>query len=242
MMKNSRRLEKSIALAFGLAFACAALADTEAGQVQSLTGTLTAKSADGALRQLVQKGEVAPGDTLYTGRDSYARVHFTDGGEITLRPNTQFLIERYSYAEPQPDKDSAGFSLLKGSLRALSGLISKRGNKDSYEMKTPVATIGIRGTEYGLQVCNNDCDDLKMADGSTPPNGLLSQVGEGQIVERNNGGELLIEMGSFGYVGNANSIPQKIAPSQALKIEVPAHVMQQLERGSPGRERRQCSG
>ncbi len=241
-MTYSHRLKKSLVLVFGLVFASIAQAETGAGEVLSITGTMTAKSPEGTLRALAAKGSVAAGDTLFTGRDSYARVHFTDGGEITLRPNTQFLIEKYAYDEKAPDKDGAGFSLLKGSLRALSGLISKRGNKDSYEMKTPAATIGIRGTEYALLVCNNDCDGFKAADGSTPPNGLSSQVSQGAINHHNNGGDLVLETGGFAHVADRNSVARIVPPTQAVRIEVPAHIMKELERGAPARATATCPG
>ena len=192
------------------------------------------------MRTLAVKGAVSPGDILFTGRESYAKVHFTDGGEITLRPDTQFQIEKYAFDEKQPGKDGAEFSLLKGSLRALTGLISKRGNKDSYAMKTPVATIGIRGTEYGLQMCRSDCDHIKTAEGNKPPDGLMSQVDQGAIIERNKGGDLLVEVGGFSHVGNENSIPLRIAPEQAVRIEVPAHITKEWERSSPGRETKTC--
>ena len=241
MMTNLHGLKCFFALALALAPLCAAHAETQAGEVLSLTGTMTVKTADGALKALAAKGLVAAGDTLFTGRDSYARVHFTDGGEVTLRPNTQFMIEKYSYDEQKPEKDGAGFSLLKGSLRALSGLISKRGNKDSYEMKTPAATIGIRGTEYGLQVCNNDCDGLKMADGGVPPNGLSSQVDQGAVIQRNKGGDLLVEAGSFSYVSSANAAPLRVPATQALRIEIPSHIAKELERSAPARATQHCS-
>ena len=50
-----------------------------AGQVQHLSGTLTVQRADGSVRILSQKSEVAPGETLTTQKDSYAQINMADG-------------------------------------------------------------------------------------------------------------------------------------------------------------------
>lgn len=48
---------------------------------------------------------------------------------------------------------SALFSILRGGLRALTGALSSR-NRESFKLATPVATIGIRGTDFMVQMVN----------------------------------------------------------------------------------------
>jgi hypothetical protein len=48
------------------------------------------------------------------------------------------------------------FSLLKGAMRSVTGLIAKS-DPQSYRVATPVATMGVRGTDFKLVYCNNDC-------------------------------------------------------------------------------------
>lgn len=212
--------------------------ESDAGTVKNLTGTLTAKNSGGALRTLAQKDVIHIGDTLYTGHESYAKVLFKDGGEVILRSDTHFLVSTFHFDEQHPEKDAVGFSLLKGSLRALTGLISKRGDKDSYEMKTPVATIGIRGTDYALQICRNDCEGNKTADGKTPRNGLHSQVNTGAILERNKAGGLQIDGGEFAYVANEDSLPEKVSASEALKIDIPSNILDEWDKN--GKDSHEC--
>jgi hypothetical protein len=119
-----------------------------AGQVTHLSGPLFGVKADGARQVLSVNSAVDPGDTLITEAKTYARVKFTDASEITLRPDTQFKIENYAFVQADPAKDNALFSLFKGALRTITGLVGKRGNQDAYRMSTPTATIGIRGTQY----------------------------------------------------------------------------------------------
>lgn len=157
-----------LACAILLWLAYPAMSAPVAGTVTNTAGTVTSKSADGTLKVVAPKSTVAPGDMLFTGKDSFARIKFADGGEIILRSNSNFKVESYNFDEKQPEKDSAGFNLLKGSLRALSGSIGKRGDPDSYAIKTPTATAGIRGTAFGLLVCKGDCNDITTAVDTSP--------------------------------------------------------------------------
>jgi hypothetical protein len=206
------------------ALAANAVAASGAGRVMNLSGTLSATGADGKLRVLSINSEVQPGDTLYTTKGTYARVKFTDGGEITLRPDTHLKIESYHHDAAQPTKDNAVFSLLKGGLRALSGLIGHRGDPDAYAMKTPAATIGIRGTNYGALFCQNDCAGIPTASGKPPENGLHVDVAQGAVVVKNPAGTQLFSAGQFGFVKEAQVQPVMVPPEQGVKATAPPSV------------------
>jgi len=133
----------------GVLFAGSAFADP-VGTITDLSGQLLVRKVDGTLKILSQKSTVDSGDTLVSEKDTYARIKFIDNSEITLRPNTQFKIENFSYDEAKPQGDSAFFSLIKGGLRSITGLLGKR-NRDKFGLNTPTATIGIRGTTFVAQ-------------------------------------------------------------------------------------------
>ena len=118
-----------------------------AGTIVQLSGPLMAKRADGAVRILSMKSEVESGDTLVTEKNTYAMVKFIDNSEITLKPSTTFKVENFAYDADKPDGDNASFNLVKGGLRSVTGLLGKR-NKEKFSLKTPSATIGIRGTTF----------------------------------------------------------------------------------------------
>lgn len=125
-----------------------ALAGQVVGTVTHLSGPLLAKKRDGTTKVLTRNSTVEEGDTLVTEKRTYARIKFVDSSDVTLRPGTLFKVERFAYDEKAPKNDSAVMSLVKGGLRSVTGKIGKRGNQDAYEMKTPTATIGVRGTIY----------------------------------------------------------------------------------------------
>ena len=178
------------------------------GTIQHLSGTLSVQRTDGSVRLLSEKSQVREGDTISTERDSYAQIKFTDGGQLTLRPNTQIKIQGYAFSEAEPQKDSFVFSLLKGGLRAVTGLVGKRGNRDSYQLRTATATVGIRGTDY------NAIDVPPAA--NAPPPGVYVVVTEGLVTMTSGGTELVANPGQVAFSSNPNVPPQIVPPPPNL--------------------------
>jgi hypothetical protein len=183
------------------------------GTIIQLSGTLSVKRADGSTRILSMKSEVIPGDTLQTQKDSYAQIKFTDGATITLKPNTQFTVAAYTFVEAKPKEDKAVFALLKGGLRAVSGLISKRGDQDAYEMKTETATIGIRGTIFDVDDCKTGlCKKEGGSGDAVHEAGVYVSVRDGEVRVANSAGSLSIGAGQFGFIA-ANNVLPKLLPA-----------------------------
>ncbi|HVT33991.1 MAG TPA: hypothetical protein VHE37_00295 [Nevskiaceae bacterium] len=94
----------------------------------------------------------------------------------------------------------AFFRLLKGSFRAVSGLIGKA-NQDDYRVSTPVATIGIRGTDYFALIIDAAYAKDPVLKSSLPPGissegGLYVEQYEGSTVVTNNAGQqTVVSMG-----------------------------------------------
>lgn len=155
--------------------AAVAYAGQVAGTVMHLSGPLLAKRADGTVKILSQKSEVEQGDLLVSEKGTYALIKFIDNSEITLRPNSQFKIENFSFDEAKPEKDSAFFSLIKGGLRSITGLLGKR-NKERFGLNTPTATIGIRGTTFIVQYVAPDEASEEVADAANAANAADTQT------------------------------------------------------------------
>lgn len=175
------------------------------GTVQHLSGTLYVQRADGSVRLLSEKSQVQVGDVVSTERETYAQLKLTDGGQITMRPNTQLRIEGYQFSEQEPEKDNFVFSLLKGGLRAVTGLIGKRVNRDAYKLRTATATVGIRGTDF------NAIEVPQGGGGNAPAPGVYVVVSDGQVVLTSGGTELLAGAGQTAYASDPN-LPAAIIP------------------------------
>ena len=200
------------------------------GQVTHLSGTLTAKRADGSTKLFSTKSEVQEGDTLSTEQETYARIKFADGAEVVLRPGTQLKVAAYAYDEAKPQSDSIVMNMLKGGLRAVTGLVGRR-NRDAVSIATTNATIGIRGTHFGALICQNDCGGVPTATGKPPENGLHLDVADGAIVVRNSAGTQQINSGQFGYVQSANTPPAIVPPQQGIQVTMPTSISQNNSSG-----------
>jgi hypothetical protein len=146
------QIKNSTAIKFfflaALCLSCAlSFAAQVAGTVTHLSGPLIAKKADGAVKVLSLQSAIEQGDTLIAEKDTYARIKFADNSEIVLRPNTQIKIDQFSFEEDKPNNDGFTMTLVKGGLRAVTGLLGKR-NKERFGLNTPTASIGIRGTTF----------------------------------------------------------------------------------------------
>jgi hypothetical protein len=182
------------------------------GVVQNLAGTLSVQRPDGTVRLLSEKSIVNEGDTVTTEKETYAQIKFSDGGNLTLRPNTQIKLESYKYSAAEPDKDSFVFSLLKGGMRAVTGLIGKRANRDAYRLRTSTSTIGIRGTDYAA---------VEVPPGTPAPPGVYVTVAEGQVALLSGGVEQLVGAGQTGYSSSSNVPPQLVPPPPSLPKVTP---------------------
>lgn len=215
-------------LAMALFANAPALAQTQtqtAATVTHLSGTLSVKKADGSTRLLGIQSQVGNGDLLSTEADTYARLKFQDGSEVVLRPNTQFRVERFSYDDAKPDSDNMLVRLLKGGMRSVTGLLGKR-NPDKVSVQTPTATIGIRGTHFGLLFCSNDCASVPGISGTPPENGLHVDVADGAVLVSNSAGNQLLSAGQFGFVRNANTAPIPVDAAQGIRVTMPPSISQ----------------
>ena len=204
------------------------------GTVTHLSGTFSVQQKDGASKVLSVRSDVKEGDLLSTEGDTYARVKFVDGGEVVLRPNTQFKVEKYSYDEKDDSKDGVLLGLLKGGLRAVTGLIGKR-SRNKVGFTTGVATIGIRGTHWGMLLCQNDCGNIPTPTGLPPPNGLHLDVASGAIMVNNSAGAQLIGSGQFGFVASSSTPPTVVPPAQGIQVTMPQSIAANDAAGrSPG--------
>ena len=194
-----------------------------AGTVTHLSGTLSVARPDGQ-RLLAVNSAVQEGDVLTTERETYARLKFSDGSEIVLRPSSQVQVARYQFDANQPQSDNMLFSMLRGGMRAVTGLIGRR-NRDRVGVTTPTATVGIRGTHFGLLFCQGgSCAGIADAGGRPLENGLHIDIANGSINVSNSAGSTVINAGQFGFVANQTTLPRVVAPEAGLRVTMPGAI------------------
>lgn len=94
-----------------------------------------------------QGEQVAVGDTVITTADAHVYLKTIDNGFISLRPNSRLQVEIYDYDAQHPEQTRIRLNLTQGTMRSISGT-GAQAAKQNYRLNTPVAAIGIRGTDY----------------------------------------------------------------------------------------------
>ena len=183
------------------------------GAVMESRGYAYAVYTDKKRRDIKAGSEVYVGDHLYTGDDGFMRMKMIDDAKIDLRCNSEMLIENYKMA---PHDNTSIIHLLKGSLHKVTGKIGKN-ITDRYEMRTPVATVGVRGTDYVLRVSqSHGCD------GSVDVNtdALIVQVDKGGIDVSNNAGDTSLESGHALLITSKTTRPKPVVVNPGVFTEV----------------------
>jgi hypothetical protein len=126
------------------------------GEVEFSRGAAVAQ-APGKLPRVMGKGlSLEEGDRLTTADGAMAIVKLQDGTRMTLRPNSELIMQSYRFGGAQKEDNSMIMQLLRGGMRAITGLISK-GSPDAAKIRTSTATVGIRGTDFDARLCGTDC-------------------------------------------------------------------------------------
>ena len=179
------------------------------GQIVKAKGKAFAISPKKVNRKLFVGSEIYVGDRIFTGVDGYLRLSMIDDAQIDLRCNSEMLIEDYRLLRAG---NRSVLYLIKDSLRKITGSIGKLAT-DVYEMRTPMATVGVRGTEYALRVLqSHGCD------GSLDVNsdGLFVKVDRGAIDLKNGSGTSELTEGNAAHIGANNSGPDGINVGSGL--------------------------
>lgn len=193
---------------FGMVSTVAANDKIEAGQVIFVLGQAVAKGEDGKARELHRKSIIFEKDVIITNNKSQVQLRFTDNGFVSIRPNSTFKVEGYSFNSDNPNKEE--FELIKGGFRAITGQIGKA-NKKAFKLRTPVATLGIRGTDFTVMFCQHDCgSDFRKVTSGSVENGLYIGVVSGGVDLANRAGKMLLSANQYGFIKNLLSKPKHL--------------------------------
>ena len=128
----------------------------QVGDVEFVRGVGFAQTTGQGARVLSKGVALKEGDRLTTSEGATAIIKLQDGTRMTVRPNSEMVIQHYQFKESAPAENSMVMQLLKGGFRAITGLISKS-SPDAARVVTKTATIGIRGTDFDARICTTDC-------------------------------------------------------------------------------------
>lgn len=169
-----------------------------AATVTAVGGNVEFTPASGAAGKLATGQRVETGAMLKSGDDGSAVLRFDDGQSLSLRGNTTFIVNDYKFNPHKPEESNFAATLLRGAVRAVTGIIGET-NKQNVKIKTPTATMGIRGTDFMLNF-----------DGR-----LYIQVLSGAVSATNDAGVAVFDATTqpLGVVASSSTLGQPIKPT-----------------------------
>ena len=132
----------------------AEIAANVAGRIIMARGDVQAITESGEIRKLKRRDSIFSHEVITTGNASRVQIRFIDNALLALKENSELNIKAYVYNEVNEKDNQVLMELVAGGFRTLTGKIGK-GNKEAYKVETPVASIGIRGTLYDVQISFN---------------------------------------------------------------------------------------
>ena len=152
----------------------------EIGQVKVLVeyGYSTAPGENRA--PIYVRDDVIAESLLETVRDGRMDIEFDDKTKLIVGPNSTVKLDGFVY-DLNKSSGEVAVNLSLGVLRFVTGRLSSQ----SYKVKTPTATIGVRGTDFVVQVDETGATTVSVLGGEVS----MSSVG---------GDEALVGVGSTG--------------------------------------------
>lgn len=214
-----------------LIFSTAANAADSAGRLLFVRGEVQITSVDAEPRAAARGALLQVGDTIRTGAKSNAQLRMSDGAMISLKAGSEFRIEAQDYNKKAPGEGSQVGELLRGGLRAITGAIGHE-KPEAVKYRTPVATIGIRGTVFDTIVIPPE--GLPELPGMAP--GTYVMVLEGQVLLSTPTGELLLGPGEVGYVPFVDAPPELRPDLESIFVEFAAFEEQERPQTGGGND------
>ncbi|MGB5178534.1 MAG: FecR domain-containing protein [Gammaproteobacteria bacterium] len=176
----NRAIAGTLLLLFALVFSSLALAMGKDARVAFVRGTVTATDKSINVPRLLQRdSRVEVGEVIDTGPKGLVQLVFPDSSMLYIKANSSIKLEAFHFSPDEPEKDAAVTEVIKGSMRALTGIVGKR-SKDKVQFKTRVSTVGIRGTaieiwqdgdavtvDFGDVVVENAAGEVNLGEGQS---------------------------------------------------------------------------
>ena len=178
-------------------------AQAAAGRFQFVIGDVRVIDTAGRERPVFKGVEVNEGETIVSASGGSAQLVLIDGGLMAIRPDTRLRIDAFRYNGKEDGTEKGFFSLLKGTFRSVTGAVG-RSNKHAYAIKTPTATIGIRGTDHEPMFI-----PVPLAgEQAIGEPGTYDKVNEGSAYIETARGVTVVGPNQVGFARDAQAVPQ----------------------------------
>ncbi|WP_440935216.1 FecR family protein [Candidatus Pelagibacter sp.] len=172
------------------------------GIVGAISGTVKTET-----RQLKAGDKIYLNETIVAGAGSGTQILLLDQSTFTIGEDSEVVMDTFIF-DPATNDGKIVASVKQGSLKVISGLISKK-DPDSLTVEVPEGTLGSRGTEFQTIVSKGRTDTLLIGPGKNNTLGMRP----GAVLIGNNLGSTLLD-----NPYSMASMTKGKAPGQAKKI------------------------
>ena len=135
--------------ALGAAIAAGPVVANDIAQIKVANGTVIVER--GSQRLMAAAGtRLQQSDVVRTGINGSAGITFTDNTLMSIGPNSVIALDRYSF-NSTTHEGRLDTAMRNGTLSVVSGKIAKQ-SPEAMTVKTPATILGVRGTEFLVQV------------------------------------------------------------------------------------------
>jgi len=140
---------KAIWLLAGLLFCSGVQANI--GSLTELQGTAIEVKRKNQSIKGVDKGSIESMDTVIVGSKTSTGITFIDNTKVKITENSRLVIDDFVFDPNVRDAGKLGMKVALGTVRYASGQVAKN-NPQSVNIKTPTASIAVRGTDFAMTV------------------------------------------------------------------------------------------
>ena len=241
MLKAVESMKKFVAIFFGFLLITLSVQSEEKLTVEKqLIGVLgvTSGTVSNGAKELKTGDKIYLGETILSGVDSGAQLLLLDQSTFTIGSDSEVVMDTFIY-DPKNNDGKIVSTVKKGSLKVISGLISKK-NPDNLTVEVPEGTLGSRGTEFQTIVNKKSKTTQTLLIGPGKNNTLGLRPGA-VLVSNNYGSTMLNKPYSFTKMrkGSAPEKARQISKRQLklFKKQVKALRVARLE-GSSKKDRK----
>jgi hypothetical protein len=161
-------------------------------------GSITEFRGGGQIKRGVKSTPAVKGagvekmDVISTNSQGRFRISFNDATKVNITENSKLVIDDFVYDGGNKSKGKLGLRVALGTVRYASGAVA-HGNPRGVNIRTPTATIAVRGTDFVMSVdeagrstvvlvpeCYNELDITKQT--AECPNGIIDVITASGIV------------------------------------------------------------
>lgn len=218
-----RRSLLAAALSLGVSVVAFSAAANEIGQVKVLIDYAYSTAPGESRGPIYVRDGVLADSLLETVRDGRMDVEFDDKTQLIVGPGSTVKLDRFVY-DPNKTSGDVAVSMSRGVLRFVTGLLSS----PSYKIKTPTATMGVRGTDFVVTVDERGGTTVSVLDGEVQ---MTSEGGDGASVGAGSTGST---SGSSVSVSSTTGLPAVATASFGVDEPATDNADESEENGSPG--------